>query len=91
MLEPLLRERRSDDWLDPQAVGRVENRLRHHGRPPRTVDEMAERLRLLGDLTPSETRRADGGIPGRAPGQGRAVQIELAWNPRARALDPGRR
>ncbi len=38
----------------PEAIGRVENRLRRLGRPPRTADEMAEHLRLLGDLTPSE-------------------------------------
>ena len=30
------------------------------------VDEMAERLRLLGDLTVSESERTDGGVPGRA-------------------------
>jgi ATP-dependent Lhr-like helicase len=54
LLEPLLRGGRLDDWLDPQAVSRVDHRLRRLGRPPRTVDEMAEHLRLLGDLTATE-------------------------------------
>jgi len=54
LLEPLLRGGRVDQWLSPQAIGRVENRLRGIGRQPRTVDEMAEHLRLLGDLTRSE-------------------------------------
>ena len=66
LLEPLLRGDRLDDWLSPQAIGRVENRLRRLGRPPRTADEMAEHLRLLGDLTHSELAGPDGGIPRRA-------------------------
>ena len=41
-------------WLDPTAIGRVESRLRGIGHPPRTIDEMAETLRRLGDLAPSE-------------------------------------
>jgi ATP-dependent helicase Lhr and Lhr-like helicase len=78
MLEPLLRGDAPPDWLDPQAVGRVENRLRHHGLPPRSVEEMAERLRLLGDLTHSEL---SGPMPlflAELEESGRAVRIELA-------------
>src|SRR5262249_26024099 len=41
-------------WLDPGAVGRVEGRLRGTGRPPRTVEEMAETLRRFGDLSRGE-------------------------------------
>ena len=54
LLAPLLRGDGLADWLSPQAIGRVENRLRRFGHPPRTADEMAEHLRLLGDLTQSE-------------------------------------
>ena len=43
-----------DALLEPVAIGRVEARLRGAGHPPRTVDEMAEALRTLGDLTPAE-------------------------------------
>jgi len=46
--------------LDPQAIGRVENRLRNQGRQPRTADEMAEHLRVFGDLSPAEI---SGGMP----------------------------
>ena len=54
LLQPLLRGGPLDEWLDPQAIGRVDNRLRRLGQPPRTADEMAEHLRLLGDLTVAE-------------------------------------
>jgi len=54
LLQPLLRGGPLDDWLDPQAIGRVDNRLRRLGQPPRTADEMAEHLRRLGDLTATE-------------------------------------
>ena len=51
LLDPLLG---GSLWLDPSAVGRVESRLRGVGHPPRTSEEMAETLRRLGDLAPSE-------------------------------------
>ena len=37
----------------PAAINQVERRLRGVGQPPRTVAEMAEWLRRLGDLTPA--------------------------------------
>ena len=40
--------------LSPDAIGRVENRLRGAGRPPRSAEEMAEILLRLGDLSPTE-------------------------------------
>jgi ATP-dependent helicase Lhr and Lhr-like helicase len=40
--------------LDPRAVQQVERRLRGLGQPPRSATEMAEWLRRLGDVAPSE-------------------------------------
>jgi ATP-dependent helicase Lhr and Lhr-like helicase len=77
LLEPLLRGENLDKWLDREAIGRVENRLRHLGRPPRTVEEMAERLRLLGDLTPSEISGPMDTFLAELKALGRAVLIEL--------------
>ncbi|MDB5349731.1 MAG: Lhr-like helicase [Planctomycetota bacterium] len=53
-LDPVLNPSSRRLWLDPDAVGRVEGRLRGVGRPPRSVDEMAEWLREVGDLAPGE-------------------------------------
>jgi ATP-dependent Lhr-like helicase len=64
-------------WLDPAALGRVEGRLRGAGRPPRTVDEMAERLRQLGDLAPSELSGPMAGFLEELRAQDRATTIEL--------------
>ena len=62
----------------PQAIGRVEGRLRGIGRPPRTADEMAETLRRLGDLAPSELAGPMLGFLADLEAQGRAVTIDLA-------------
>ncbi len=67
-----------DSLLEPSAIGRVEARLRGSGHPPRTLDEMAEALRTLGDLTPSELAGPMLGFVEDLPGQGRALRIELA-------------
>jgi ATP-dependent Lhr-like helicase len=54
LLSTLLQDGTLADRLHPQAVGRVENRLRNQGRQPRTADEMAEHLRVFGDISPGE-------------------------------------
>ncbi len=77
LLEPLLRGESFEQWLDQGAIGRVENRLRHLGRPPRTVEEMAERLRLLGDLTQSEISGPMSAFLAELHAQERAVLIDL--------------
>jgi ATP-dependent Lhr-like helicase len=64
-------------WLDPAAIGRVEGRLRGAGRPPRSPEEMAERLRLLGDLAPGELEGPMAGFLEELRSQGRAALIEL--------------
>jgi ATP-dependent Lhr-like helicase len=78
LLEPLLHGGPLDDWLDPQAVGRVDHRLRRLGRPPRTPDEMAEHLRLLGDLTPAEISGPMPRLLAELHDAGRALVIELS-------------
>jgi ATP-dependent helicase Lhr and Lhr-like helicase len=75
LLEPLLRGENRDDWLDPQAVGQVANRLRRLGRPPRTLDEMAEHLRLAGDLSASEIAGPMAGFLGELKQTGRALML----------------
>jgi len=60
LLASLLRNGDLNERLLPQAAGRVENRLRNQGRQPRTAEEMAEHLRLFGDLSPAEI---SGGMP----------------------------
>ncbi len=78
LLDPLLDPATHALWLDPGAVGRVEDRLRGVGRPPRSADEMAETLRHLGDLTPSELAGPMLGFLEELRAQGRAGTIELA-------------
>ena len=63
--------------LDPQALGRVESRLRHRGLVPRTAEEMAETLRALGDLSSSELVGPAERLLEELRQDGRAVRIEL--------------
>jgi ATP-dependent Lhr-like helicase len=67
-----------DSLLEPSAIGRVEARLRGLGHPPRTLDEMAESLRTLGDLTPAELVGPMLGFVETLQAQGRAFRLELA-------------
>ena len=66
-----------DSLLEPSAIGRVEARLRGLGHPPRTVDEMAEALRTLGDLTPTELVGPMLRFVQELEQQGRAIRIDL--------------
>ena len=66
-----------DGLLDPSAIGRVEARLRGAGHPPRTVDEMAEALRQVGDLAPSELHGPMAGFLAELQADGRVVAIDL--------------
>jgi ATP-dependent Lhr-like helicase len=78
LLDPLLDPGAQARWLDPGAIGRVEDRLRGAGRPPRSADEMAETLRRLGDLAPAELSGPMRGFLEDLRAQGRAGTIELA-------------
>ena len=77
LLDELLDPEVASRWLDPGAVGRVEGRLRGVGHPPRTVDEMAEWLRRLGDLSLSELAGPIRGFLAELEAQGRAQTIDL--------------
>jgi ATP-dependent Lhr-like helicase len=77
LLATLLREGTLADRIDPQAIGRVENRLRNQGRQPRTAEEMAEYLRVFGDLAPSEVSGGMAGLLDELERAGRAVSLEL--------------
>ncbi len=77
LLDTILRDRDLSGWLDPQAIGRVDNRLRRVTHPPRTAEEMAEHLRRLGDLTTAEVSGPMAAQLEELRGSGRAVTIEL--------------
>jgi ATP-dependent Lhr-like helicase len=77
LLDPLLDSTSSGALLDPQAIARVEGRLRGAGHPPRTVEEMAEWLGRLGDLAPSELAGPMVGFLAELETNARASTIEL--------------
>jgi ATP-dependent Lhr-like helicase len=86
LLDPLLASASTDpNWLDPAAVGRVEGRLRGAGRPPRSVEEMAETLRRLGDLDDDEVVGPMAGFLRELADDHRACRIDLEGTTR-----PGR-
>ena len=87
LLDALLEAPQGARLLDPQALGRVEGRLRRRGQAPRTAEEMAETLRALGDLSSSELVGPMERFLEELQAEGRAVRIELVRNRRARALD----
>jgi ATP-dependent Lhr-like helicase len=63
--------------LDPRAVHQVERRLRGLGQPPRSPAEMAEWLRRLGDLAPSDLEGPMAGFLATLRSEGRARILEL--------------
>jgi ATP-dependent Lhr-like helicase len=67
-----------DPLLEPAAIGRIEGRLRGVGLLPRSADEMAETLRRLGDLAPSELSGPMLGFLEELHGAGRAATLTLA-------------
>jgi ATP-dependent Lhr-like helicase len=77
LLDQMLKPEAHQHLLDPRAIHQVEHRLRGVGLPPRSVEEMAEWLRRLGDLSPDEL---DGAMPEflrQLAEQGRAKRITL--------------
>jgi ATP-dependent Lhr-like helicase len=77
LLDALLEAPQAGRLLDPQAIGRVESRLRRRERAPRTAEEMAETLRSLGDLSPSELFGPMERLLEELRVEGRALLIEL--------------
>ena len=67
-----------DALLEPDAIGRVEARLRGVGHPPRSSDEMAEFLRNLGDLTTGELVGPMAGFVAELERSGLVTRIELS-------------
>src|SRR5271157_4233202 len=77
LLDALLEAPEGARLLDPQALGRVEGRLRRRGLAPRTAEEMAETLRALGDLSSTELFGPAERLIEELRAEGRAVQISL--------------
>jgi ATP-dependent Lhr-like helicase len=77
LLEQLVAPGRQGHLLDPRAVHQVERRLRGLGQPPRSVNEMAEWLRRLGDLTPEELEGPMAAFLEQLESEGRAGRLEL--------------
>ena len=65
-------------FIDERTVGIVEQRLTQSQRPPRTKEELAERLRRLGDLRPSELSQAEQPWLRELEREGRVITLELA-------------
>src|SRR5690606_35198322 len=77
LLDGLLQGCHAGRGLDEASVGRVEPRLRQRAHPPRSIEEMAEALRTLGDLAPSELVGPMERFVDELAEAGRAVRIEL--------------
>src|SRR5262249_2744136 len=77
LLDQLLVPEKQGHLLDPRAIHQVERRLRGLGQPPRTATEMAEWLRRLGDLTPSELEGPMAAFLAELEADGRAAPLEL--------------
>jgi ATP-dependent Lhr-like helicase len=77
LLEQLVAPERQGHLLDPRAVQQVERRLRGLGQPPRSVTEMAEWLRRLGDLSPGELEGPMESFLEALEAEGRALRLEL--------------
>ena len=77
LLEQLVAPERQAHLLDPRAVHQVERRLRGLGQPPRSATEVAEWLRRLGDLAPSELEGPMAAFLQELEADGRARRIEL--------------
>jgi ATP-dependent Lhr-like helicase len=77
LLGQLVAPARHEHLLDPRAVHQVERRLRGLGQPPRTVAELAEWLRRLGDLSASELEGPMAAFLQELEADGRATRIEL--------------
>src|SRR5205085_11466033 len=77
LLRQLLEPEQHRHLLDPRAVYQVERRLRGVGQPPRSLAEMAEWLRRLGDLAPSELEGPMASFLEELQTDRRAVMLEL--------------
>ncbi len=77
LLDQLVAPDRHAHLLDPRAVHQVERRLRGVGQPPRSATEMAEWLRRLGDLAPSDLEGPMDVFLAELEADGRAARLDL--------------
>jgi ATP-dependent Lhr-like helicase len=77
LLQQLIAPEGQRHLLDPRAVTQVERRLHGLGHPPRSATEMAEWLRRLGDVAPSELEGPMAAFLEELERDGRARLIEL--------------
>ncbi len=77
LLEQLINPDRPGPLVDRRAVDQVEHRLRGLGRPPRSPTELAEWLRRLGDLSPSDLQGPMAAFLEKLEGDGRAKRLAL--------------
>jgi ATP-dependent Lhr-like helicase len=77
LLEQLIAPERHGHLLDPRALHQVERRLRGLGQPPRSVTEMAEWLRRLGDLAPGDLEGPMAAFLEELTRDGRAKRLDL--------------
>jgi ATP-dependent Lhr-like helicase len=77
LLEQLVAPEKQGHLLDARAIHHVERRLRGFGQPPRSVAEMAEWLRRLGDLTAGELEGPMAAFLAELEAEGRARRIQL--------------
>ncbi len=77
LLDQLVSPQSQVHLLDPRAVHQVERRLRGMGRPPRTAAELAEWLRRLGDLSPSDLEGPMAALMQEVEADGRAKRLDL--------------
>ena len=78
LLDSLLDPGLESLWLNANAIGQVESRLRGFGKPPRSSEEMAETLRILGDLSVEELAGPMLGFLEKLAQEGRARIITLS-------------
>ena len=77
LLDQIARPEDHPHLLDPRAVDKVDKRLRDVGHPPRTVEEMAEWLRKLGDATSEELGPTQAEFLTELEHQGRVCRLDL--------------
>jgi ATP-dependent Lhr-like helicase len=75
LLDPLIDQATPDQTLDPDSVARVDHRLRGLSEPARSVEEMAELLRRVGDIEPDERIASMRGFLEDLLAQGRACLL----------------
>ena len=77
LLDQLVSPASFEHLLDVRAIHQVERRLRGTGKPPRSKEEMAEWLRRLGDVRPSDLEPSWLPYLNELKSEGRVCQVRL--------------